>query len=233
MNINDLFDKTKFGIIFEYEFLSIGEQVTYISDTDEGATEKCGIIEEMFVSRTDPSEVWITICVDDALYDYVNVNEVSFIVPDEDEHDDDPLGLYMKVKKLTATATLPAYATSGAAGMDFFSDVELIIPPGQVALVKTGVAVEFPAGFELQLRARSSFGVKRVILANGVGTVDFDYRGEIMFALLNLSSQDFPIVRGIRIGQGILAPAFRAKIVESSELSGTTRGSGGFGSTGL
>ena len=130
---------------------------------------------------------------------------------------------------------LPAYETSGSAGMDIRAAVneQLVIAPGKRALVPTGLILEIPEGYEVQIRPRSGLAYKHGITClNTPGTIDSDYRGEIMILLINLGEEDFAIERGMRIAQMILAPVSRARIETADLTSVTERGSGGFGSTG-
>ena len=130
---------------------------------------------------------------------------------------------------------LPAYETSGSAGMDIRAAVneQLVIAPGRRALVPTGLILEIPEGYEVQIRPRSGLAYKHGITClNTPGTIDSDYRGEIMVLLINLGEEDFAIERGMRIAQMILAPVSRARIETADLASSTERGSGGFGSTG-
>ena len=131
---------------------------------------------------------------------------------------------------------LPAYASAGAAGMDLLAAVERphVIAPGKRALIPTGLAVALPPGFELQIRPRSGLALRHgILLPNGPGTIDEDYRGEIQVILLNAGDADFTVERGTRIAQAVLAPVVRATWREVAELADTERGAGGFGSTGL
>ena len=132
---------------------------------------------------------------------------------------------------------LPAYETSGAAGMDLRAAVTdtdpLTIAPGKRALVPTGLVFEIPAGFEVQIRPRSGLAFKNGITClNTPGTIDSDYRGEVKVILANLGSEPFPIARGERIAQLVPAPVLRADLNEIASLDETARGAGGFGSTG-
>ena len=130
---------------------------------------------------------------------------------------------------------LPAYETSGSAGMDIRAAVDetLVIAPGKRALVPTGLILEIPEGYEVQIRPRSGLAYKNGITClNTPGTIDSDYRGEVMILLINLGEEDFAIERGMRIAQMILAPVSRARIETADLTSVTERGSGGFGSTG-
>jgi dUTP pyrophosphatase len=128
---------------------------------------------------------------------------------------------------------LPAYATTGAAGMDVVSAEDVTIAPGARHAVATGMAVAIPAGFEIQVRPRSGLALKHgVTVPNSPGTIDSDYRGELKVILINLGADAFAIRRGDRVAQLVLAPVTRAGWVEVAELDDTARGEGGFGSTG-
>lgn len=129
---------------------------------------------------------------------------------------------------------LPEYQTPGAAGMDLHAACEnwLTLHVQQPTLVPTGIALEIPHGFEGQIRARSSVARRGVIVANAPGTIDCDYRGEIMVMLLNVGLQAVQIARGERIAQLVIAPVLQLPVEEVGELSTTQRGAGGFGSTG-
>jgi dUTP pyrophosphatase len=128
---------------------------------------------------------------------------------------------------------LPAYATSGAAGMDVVAAEDAMIAPGARHAVATGLALAIPPGFEVQVRPRSGLALKHGIsVANAPGTIDSDYRGELKVILINLGAEPFGVRRGDRIAQLVLAPVVQAAWVEVSELGETARGSGGFGSTG-
>jgi dUTP pyrophosphatase len=130
---------------------------------------------------------------------------------------------------------LPAYATEGAAGMDLQAAVTapVTILPGGRALIPTGLRLAIPAGHELQIRPRSGLALKHgITLPNSPGTIDEDYRGELGVILLNAGSEAFTIERGTRIAQAVLAPVTRATWDETDTLPDTSRGAGGFGSTG-
>ncbi|MBR0692373.1 dUTP diphosphatase [Bradyrhizobium lablabi] len=132
---------------------------------------------------------------------------------------------------------LPAYQTTDAAGLDLLAAVPaeapLILPPGKYAMVPTGLTIALPAGFEAQVRPRSGLAAKHgVTVLNAPGTIDADYRGEINVLLINHGDTPFPIQRGERIAQMVIAPITRAELVPVISLSATERGSGGFGSTG-
>jgi dUTP pyrophosphatase len=132
---------------------------------------------------------------------------------------------------------LPAYETSGAAGMDLRAavpdDRPLLILPGRRALVPTGIILEIPAGYEGQVRPRSGLALKHGITClNTPGTIDSDYRGEVKVLLINLGDEDFSVTRGMRMAQIVFAPVARLKILERSLADATERGANGFGSTG-
>ena len=132
--------------------------------------------------------------------------------------------------------SLPSYATAGAAGMDVEAAVEadVVLGPSQRAAVPTGLAMAIPAGFEIQVRPRSSLALKDgVTVANAPGTIDSDYRGEVKVMLINLGEDDFTITRGMRIAQLVVAPVSLAELAVADTLETTDRGSGGFGSTGV
>ncbi len=132
---------------------------------------------------------------------------------------------------------LPAYATSGAAGMDlraFLPEGPVNFTHGKLAMISTGFSVELPPGTEMQIRPRSGLALKHgFILPNSPGTVDEDYRGVVMIGLYYLGEGSFAIQHGDRIAQAVIADVRRYPTVEVSELSETGRGKGGFGSTGL
>lgn len=139
----------------------------------------------------------------------------------------------MRFKKLRPDAITPTRGTPLSAGLDLYAAVTTVVTPNRPTMVPTGVAVEIPEGYVGLLFARSSMGVKGVSLANSVGVIDADYRGEIMLNLKYTGSDiDYGIAQGDRIGQMVvvLAPLF--ELEEVDELSETTRGVGGFGSTG-
>lgn len=127
----------------------------------------------------------------------------------------------------------PAYATDGAAGMDVVAAEDLTLAPGQRHAVATGFAIAIPLGYEVQVRPRSGLALKNGITClNTPGTIDEDYRGEVKVILANLGDQPFEVRRGERIAQLVPAPVIKASFLEVSELSETSRGAGGFGSTG-
>lgn len=128
---------------------------------------------------------------------------------------------------------LPAYATDGAAGMDVVAAEALTLAPGDRAAVATGFAIAIPPGNEVQVRPRSGLALKHgVTCLNTPGTIDSDYRGEVKVILANLGREPFAIARGDRIAQLVPAVVLRATLTEVTTLDDTTRGAGGFGSTG-
>lgn len=134
-----------------------------------------------------------------------------------------------------ADLPLPAYQSVDAAGFDLSAAVEtdLVLAPGAVALVPTGLAMAIPRGFEGQVRPRSGLAAKNgITVLNTPGTIDADYRGEVKVILINHGSAAFTVTRGMRIAQMIIAPVLQAALVEVGSLDETNRGSGGFGSTG-
>lgn len=130
---------------------------------------------------------------------------------------------------------LPAYETSGSAGMDLraFIEEEIVLKPLDRKLVPTGLFIELPEGYEAQLRPRSGLAFKHGIsLPNTPATIDSDYRGEIKIALINLSSENFTVKTGERIAQMVIAKHEKAELIRVETLNETKRGEGGFGSTG-
>ena len=132
---------------------------------------------------------------------------------------------------------LPAYQTALAAGVDLIAavaaDAPVTIAPGARALVPTGIAIALPEGFEAQVRPRSGLAAKQgVTVLNSPGTIDADYRGEIQVILINHGRESVEIARGMRIAQMVIATVTRATFIEVVSLDETSRGTGGFGSTG-
>ncbi len=133
-----------------------------------------------------------------------------------------------------ADLPLPAYATSGAAGMDVVAAEALTLAPGARHAVSTGFAMAIPEGYEVQVRPRSGLALKHGITClNTPGTIDSDYRGEMKIILANLGDAPFEITRGDRIAQLVPAAVQRAALSEADTLDETVRGAGGFGSTGV
>jgi dUTP pyrophosphatase len=132
---------------------------------------------------------------------------------------------------------LPAYQSAHAAGLDLLAavpaDTPMILAPGRHALVPTGLTIALPPGYEAQVRPRSGLAARHgVTVLNAPGTVDADYRGEIGVLLINHGDAPFPIRRGERIAQMVIAPVIQVELVPAASLSSTDRGSDGFGSTG-
>ena len=143
----------------------------------------------------------------------------------------------LKIKKLAngQDLALPKYETEGSAGMDLLAAIDepIVIKSGEVKLVKTGISLALEKGFEAQVRPRSGLALKNgITVLNSPGTIDSDYRGEVCVIVINHSQIDFTVTRGMRIAQMVIAKYEHAKIKEVENLDETTRGSGGFGSTG-
>lgn len=141
----------------------------------------------------------------------------------------------VKIKKLCENAIIPTYGTAYSAGADLYActDTPITIPSGYTVLIKTGIAMEIPAGYAGLIYARSGLATKRGLApANKVGVIDADYRGEIMVPLHNHSDIEQTIEAGERIAQLVIAPFLTADFILSDELDETVRGTGGFGSTG-
>ena len=151
----------------------------------------------------------------------------------------------MKIKKVkieikrkadSKDLPLPKYMSSGASGMDLYADVkeEVILKPGEIKLISTGIYVSIPKGFEAQIRPRSGLSLKHGIsIVNSPGTIDSDFRGLVGIILINLGREDFKINRGDRVAQMVIKPVVQADLQELDELSNTKRAEGGFGHTGL
>lgn len=148
-------------------------------------------------------------------------------------HSTDPIPLRVMRLPHGEGLPLPAYATSGAAGMDVVSAEDVVIAPGSRHAVATGLAVAIPHGFEIQVRPRSGLALKHGIsVPNAPGTIDSDYRGEVKAILINHGTEPFEIRRGDRVAQLVVAPVVLGSWMEVAELDATARGEGGFGSTG-
>ena len=138
-------------------------------------------------------------------------------------------------KRLSPLATVPHYQTEHAAGMDLHAALAdpIDICSGDIELIPCGFAMSIPEGYEAQVRPRSGLSTRHgVSLPNAPGTIDSDYRGEILVPLINLGRESFTIEPGMRIAQMVIAPVCRAQIEEVLDLTDTDRGEGGFGSTG-
>lgn len=144
----------------------------------------------------------------------------------------------VKVKKLAhfKTGELPTYGSLHASGFDLVAQLpyKFTISPGERALIPTGLAFEIPPGYEIQVRPRSGWAIKKGIsVVNTPGTIDADYRGEVQVGLVHLGKEPMDILPGDRIAQAVLCPVVQAELFEVTELSSTERGAGGFGSTGF
>jgi dUTP pyrophosphatase len=143
----------------------------------------------------------------------------------------------LKIHRLPGTEDipLPRYMSEGASGMDLFSanTEPIMLSPGDIVMVPTGIRIELPLGYEAQIRPRSGLAAKHgITVVNAPGTIDSDYRGEVKVILGNVSRQPVEITRGMRIAQMVIAQVVRANIVEADALNDTARGAGGFGHTG-
>lgn len=143
----------------------------------------------------------------------------------------------MQVKIINRSKhSLPTYETNSSAGLDVRANLSenVVLEPFERALVKTGLFMEIPDGFECQVRPRSGLALKKgITVLNSPGTIDADYRGEVGVILINLSNEQVVIEDGERIAQLVFAPVEQAHWIDSIELSETERGTGGFGSTGV
>lgn len=144
--------------------------------------------------------------------------------------------MIVKVKRVKESdLPLPQFKTDGSAGMDIYADIDdnIEIPSGEVTLVPSGIAIAIPDGYECQIRSRSGLSLKQGLFClNSPGTIDSDYRGEIKVILANFSKEKRVIERGERIAQMVFANYTKAELIEVEDLDQTSRGEGGFGSTG-
>ncbi len=141
----------------------------------------------------------------------------------------------LRVKRTCEAARLPRYMSSSAAGLDLSACLEapLTLDPGARSLVPTGLCIQLPSGHEGQVRPRSGLAVKHgITLLNTPGTIDEDYRGEVRVLMVNLGAEPFVVEPGMRIAQLVVAPVTQVEVEEAQELDQSTRGAGGFGSTG-
>jgi dUTP pyrophosphatase len=141
----------------------------------------------------------------------------------------------LRFRRVRAGAVLPRYMTDGAAGMDLASaaDDPITLAPGQRLGIPTGWTMELPSGYEAQVRPRSGLSLRHgITVVNAPGTIDSDYRGELIVLLVNLGQAPYTIAPGDRVAQIVIAPVARAAVEEVAELSDTARGAGGFGHTG-
>jgi dUTP pyrophosphatase len=142
--------------------------------------------------------------------------------------------MQVKVKLLSDKAILPKYAHPGDAGLDLFSIEKRELHPGESCLIKTGIIIELPENTEAQVRPRSGLALKhQVTVLNTPGTIDHGYRGEVGVILINHGKETFVVVEGMKIAQMVIKPVIPVEVIAVNELSDTTRGEGGFGSTGL
>lgn len=147
-----------------------------------------------------------------------------------------PTAQTVRIRMISSSGVYPAYETPGSAGMDVraWLTEPVTLRPGERALIPTGLFMEIEPGYEVQLRARSGLAIRNgICLANGIGTIDSDYRGEVQVALINLGQEPFTVHSGDRIAQMVIAAYLRGEIEPAEELSESGRGSGGFGSTGV
>jgi len=139
----------------------------------------------------------------------------------------------LKVKRLADAALLPRYSHAGDAGLDLCSAVSVLLAPGEVSLVATGIAIELPPGTEAQVRPRSGLALKHAVtVLNTPGTIDEGYRGEVGVILINHGKTPFTVSPGMKIAQLVVSTRLTVDVVEVDWLSDTVRGAGGFGSTG-
>ncbi|MGB9779350.1 dUTP diphosphatase [Caldanaerobacter sp.] len=148
------------------------------------------------------------------------------------------MSIVLKIKRTedAKDLPLPTYMSEGAAGMDLYANVkgEVVINPGEIELIPTGIQIELPPNYEAQIRPRSGLALNYgITLLNTPGTVDSDYRGEIKLIVINLGKQPVTIRRGQRIAQMVINQIIRPQIIEVEELSETQRSDGGFGHTGM
>ncbi|GAK54397.1 deoxyuridine 5'-triphosphate nucleotidohydrolase [Candidatus Moduliflexus flocculans] len=142
--------------------------------------------------------------------------------------------MHVRIAKIHPDAIVPHYVHPGDSGMDVYSIEEVTIPPGATALVRTGLKIAVPEGYEAQVRPKSGLALKHAIsLSNTPGTIDSGYRGEICVILINHGQQPYHVEKQSKIAQLVICPVIRAEILEVTELDDTARGEGGFGSTGL
>ncbi len=142
----------------------------------------------------------------------------------------------LEIKINSASGLLPQYETEGSSGMDLKAYIKrpVLLGPGERALIPTGISIELPEGYEAQIRSRSGLAIKHGVgLANGIGTIDSDYRGEIKIPLMNWGNDVFTIDNGDRLAQMIVTSYEKVKWKAVDELKDSQRGSGGFGHTGL
>ncbi len=142
----------------------------------------------------------------------------------------------IKILSHANALSLPQYATEQSAGIDLMAAIEksIVLYPLKTAVIHTGVCIELPKGYEMQIRPRSGLAFKHgITILNSPGTIDSDYRGEIKVLLINLGGETYEVHKGDRIAQGVVSKYEQVKLVSTQTLGDTDRGLGGFGSTGL
>ncbi|BAZ45199.1 deoxyuridine 5'-triphosphate nucleotidohydrolase [Chondrocystis sp. NIES-4102] len=140
----------------------------------------------------------------------------------------------IKILKLDDSAIIPSYSHAEDAGLDLFAIASTTILPGETKLIPTGIAIALPLGTEAQIRPRSGLALKySITVLNSPGTIDAGYRGEIGIILINLGKQPFQVIPGMKIAQMVIASIIQPKLTIVQQLDNTTRGIGGFGSTGI
>ncbi|WP_026884389.1 dUTP diphosphatase [Clostridium akagii] len=138
------------------------------------------------------------------------------------------------IEKINEKAIIPFYAHSGDAGMDLFSVEKVLIAPGEIKLINTGIKLQLPLNTEAQVRPRSGLALKYgITVLNSPGTIDEGYRGEVAIILINHGKEPFIVEENMKIAQMVIKPTLNVEIEEVKELSKTDRGEGGFGSTGM
>jgi len=166
------------------------------------------------------------------VYSFILISTISLIISNPTKNS---MEIRVNIKKVSNQATLPSYATSGSAGADLFSnsEEEVTLKPGQKHKFPTGVALEIPEDWYVAVVARSGLSTKYGIsLTNSIGIIDSDYRGEIFVSLINNGTREYTIAPGDSIAQMMLQPSITMLFKEVKHLSSTSRGEGGFGSTG-
>ena len=140
----------------------------------------------------------------------------------------------LKVLRLDKSAIIPKYEHSNDSGLDLFSVEETEVSAGETELIRTGISIELPPGTEAQIRPKSGIALKhQITVLNTPGTIDEGYRGEIGVILINHGKEPFTITQGMKIAQMVITPVVRVEVEQVNSLSSTSRGTGGFGSTGI
>lgn len=138
----------------------------------------------------------------------------------------------IKIQRVEKGAVIPEYAHDGDAGFDLITPYTIYLTPGVVTLIETGIKMEIPKGYEVQIRSKSGLALKDIIVVNSPGTIDSNYRGEIGVILKNNGQYIYKLEKGNKIAQAVLKKVETAQIVEVKKLNETVRGEGGYGSTG-